>query len=45
VIDNNIEIREMLNMSLLIDHDVIDGAQVARFISDLSGNIENGIGL
>lgn len=26
VIDDRIEIREILNMSVLIDHDVIDGA-------------------
>ena len=45
VIDDRIEIREILNMSILIDHDVIDGAPMARFISDLSKNIENGINL
>lgn len=45
VIDDRIEIREVLNMSVLIDHDVIDGAQMARFIRDLSGNIENGFNL
>jgi pyruvate/2-oxoglutarate dehydrogenase complex dihydrolipoamide acyltransferase (E2) component len=42
---SNIEIREILNMTVLIDHDVIDGAQMARFISDLSCNIEEGLGL
>lgn len=45
VINNKVEIREILNMTLLIDHDVIDGASMARFISDLSKNIETGIGL
>lgn len=45
VIDDKIEIREMLNITVLIDHDVIDGAAMARFISDLSDNIENGIAL
>ena len=45
VIDNKVEIREMLNMTILLDHDVIDGAPMARFISDLSKNIENGIKL
>ena len=43
--ENKIEIREMLNMTVLIDHDVIDGVGMARFISDLSGNIENGFAL
>ncbi|HOI87747.1 MAG TPA: 2-oxo acid dehydrogenase subunit E2 [Lentimicrobium sp.] len=43
VIDEKIEIREILKMSILIDHDVIDGAPMARLISDLSKNIENGL--
>lgn len=45
VIDDRIEIREILNMSILIDHDVIDGAPMARMISDLSKNIENGLNI
>jgi len=45
VIDDRIEIREMLNMTILLDHDVIDGAPMARFISELSKNIENGYNL
>jgi pyruvate/2-oxoglutarate dehydrogenase complex dihydrolipoamide acyltransferase (E2) component len=45
VIDDRIEIREILNMSILIDHDVIDGAPMARLISDLSKNIENGLNI
>jgi hypothetical protein len=40
VVNDAIEIREILNMTILIDHDVIDGAPMARFISDLSENIE-----
>ena len=42
VTGEKIEIREILNVSVLLDHDVVDGAQMARFISDLSVNIENG---
>lgn len=45
VVNNRIEVREILNMSILIDHDVIDGAPMARFISELSKNIENGLNL
>lgn len=45
VIDNRIEIREILHMSILLDHDVIDGAPMARFISDLSKNIEEGLNI
>jgi pyruvate/2-oxoglutarate dehydrogenase complex dihydrolipoamide acyltransferase (E2) component len=43
VVDDSIVIREMLNMTILIDHDVIDGAPMARFINDLSKNIRNGL--
>ena len=43
VINDRIEIREMLNMSVLLDHDVMDGAPMARFINDLSKNVENGL--
>jgi pyruvate/2-oxoglutarate dehydrogenase complex dihydrolipoamide acyltransferase (E2) component len=45
VIDDKIEIREILNMTILLDHDVFDGAPMARFINDLSKNIRSGIGL
>lgn len=45
VVDDKIVIREILNMSVLLDHDVIDGANMARLISDLSKNIENGLHL
>jgi hypothetical protein len=43
VVDDKIEIRQMLNMTIMIDHDVIDGAPMARFISDLSNNLESGM--
>ncbi|MBP6978412.1 MAG: 2-oxo acid dehydrogenase subunit E2 [Lentimicrobiaceae bacterium] len=42
VIDDRIEIREILNMSILLDHDVIDGVPMARLINELSKNIESG---
>lgn len=45
VIEDRIEIREILYMTVLLDHDVIDGAPMARFISDLSENIEKGMQL
>lgn len=45
VVDNKIEIREILKMSVLIDHDVIDGAPMARFMSDLTQNIETGLNI
>jgi len=45
VINEQVAIREILSMSVLIDHDVIDGAPVARFIKDLAERIEHGYGL
>ena len=45
VVNDKIVIREILNTTLLIDHDVMDGAPMARFISRLSKNIEQGLGL
>jgi len=42
VVDDKIEIREILRMTILLDHDVMDGAPMARFKSDLTKNIERG---
>ena len=42
VIDNEIKIREILNMTILIDHDVIDGAPMVRFLNDLTHYLETG---
>lgn len=45
VINDEIKIREILNMTILFDHDVIDGAPMVRFLKDLTFNIENASGL
>ena len=42
VVDNEIKIREILNMTILIDHDVIDGAPMVRFLNELTMKIERG---
>jgi pyruvate/2-oxoglutarate dehydrogenase complex dihydrolipoamide acyltransferase (E2) component len=42
VINNEIKIREILNMTILADHDVIDGAPMVRFLNDLTKYIEGG---
>jgi pyruvate/2-oxoglutarate dehydrogenase complex dihydrolipoamide acyltransferase (E2) component len=34
---------DIMNISVLIDHDVIDGGPMARFISALNKNIEAGM--
>ncbi|MCU0377194.1 MAG: 2-oxo acid dehydrogenase subunit E2 [Bacteroidales bacterium] len=42
VVDNEVRIREILNMTILVDHDVIDGAPMVRFLDDLTNFIETG---
>lgn len=42
VIDNEVKIREILNMTVLVDHDVIDGAPMVRFLDELTDYIETG---
>jgi len=43
VVNDEISVREVLNATILLDHDVIDGAPMVRFMKDLAKNIENGI--
>ena len=38
---NEIMVRDILNMTILIDHDVIDGAQMLRLLNDLTRIIES----
>ncbi|OFX88872.1 MAG: dehydrogenase [Bacteroidetes bacterium GWF2_33_16] len=42
VINNEIKIREILNVTVLLDHDVVDGAPMVRFLNDLNNLIEKG---
>lgn len=43
--DGEIRIGEILHLTLLVDHNAVDGGPMARFINSLRGNIEGGIGL
>jgi len=45
VVDGRIEIREYLSMTISVDHDIIDGAPLARFTQRLKELIESGYGL
>ncbi len=45
VVGDSIEPREILHMTVLIDHDVVDGAPMARFTNDLVRRIETGADL
>ena len=42
VIEDEIKIREILNMTILVDHDVIDGAPMVRLLNDLTKSLESG---
>lgn len=42
VCGNEMKPGEILNMTILVDHDVIDGAPMVRFLGDLTDFIENG---
>ena len=43
--DGEIVIREILNMTISVNHDIVDGAPAARFASNLTALIEAGYGL
>jgi pyruvate/2-oxoglutarate dehydrogenase complex dihydrolipoamide acyltransferase (E2) component len=45
VIEGRIEPREILNLTVLFDHDVVDGAPATRFVRRLIELIESGAGL
>lgn len=45
VVKKNVEIRDFLEMTILIDHDVVDGAPAARFVSKLKDLMKNGYAL
>lgn len=43
VINDKIVVGKVLKMTILFDHDVVDGAPMVRFLSDLTLNIEKGL--
>jgi hypothetical protein len=45
VIDGRIEPREMLNLTVTFDHDIVDGGPATRFVRKLVELIESGCGL
>ncbi len=45
VVDGQIGIREYLSLTISFDHDIIDGAPAARFVTRLKELIESGFGL
>jgi len=45
VVNHRIEVRKYLSVTISFDHDVVDGAPVARFIQRLKELVESGDGL
>lgn len=45
VVEDHVEPREMLSLTVMFDHDVVDGAPAARFVKRLVELIESGYGL
>ncbi|KAA3609196.1 MAG: dehydrogenase [Calditrichaeota bacterium] len=45
VVNDQIEIRKILHLTVLFDHDAIDGAPATRFTQCLVKNLENAIGI
>jgi pyruvate/2-oxoglutarate dehydrogenase complex dihydrolipoamide acyltransferase (E2) component len=45
VIEDRVEIREYLNLTISFDHDIVDGAPAARFAQRLKELLESGYGL
>jgi pyruvate/2-oxoglutarate dehydrogenase complex dihydrolipoamide acyltransferase (E2) component len=45
VVDGRIEPREILNLTVTFDHDIVDGGPATRFVKRLVELIESGYGL
>jgi pyruvate/2-oxoglutarate dehydrogenase complex dihydrolipoamide acyltransferase (E2) component len=45
VVGGQIEVREFLNMTVSVDHEIVDGAPLAKFTTRLKELIESGYGL
>src|SRR4030042_2093810 len=45
VVDGRIELRQILDLTISFDHDIVDGADAARFVTTLKGLLEQAAGL
>ena len=43
VVNGEIKVRDILHMTVLVDHDVIDGAPMVKLLKELTHNIEMGL--
>jgi pyruvate/2-oxoglutarate dehydrogenase complex dihydrolipoamide acyltransferase (E2) component len=44
-VDGQVEVREYLSLTINMDHDILDGAPAARFVSRFKERIEEAYGL
>jgi len=42
VVNDEVKVREILNMTILVDHDLVDGAFMVHLLKDLTNSIESG---
>ncbi|MDX9773136.1 MAG: 2-oxo acid dehydrogenase subunit E2 [Bacteroidales bacterium] len=42
VVNDEVKVREILNMTILVDHDLVDGALMVHLLKDLTNSIESG---
>jgi len=45
VVDDKVKVREYLHVVVTVDHDLVDGAPLARFVSRFKDLVESGYGL
>jgi len=45
VVDGEIKIREYLHLTVIVDHDLVDGAPLARFVASFTELVESAYGL
>jgi pyruvate/2-oxoglutarate dehydrogenase complex dihydrolipoamide acyltransferase (E2) component len=43
VVEERVEVRDILHLTVLFNHDVVDGAPAARFLGRLASTLEAGI--
>jgi len=42
VVNDEVKVREILNMTILVEHDLVDGALMVYLLKDLTNSIESG---
>ena len=45
LVDDSVEPREFLSVTVAVDHDVVDGAPAARFLAAFREQVESGAGI